>query len=219
MLVGVGLSPGGRLERGCTEHAGGAPAHRSLCHFWQHAHNVAVMQALDACNVYIESIKEEVEGAHTRQICLRQATYAGLAMTGYGRASGIELFAANFGSSTSNHLRCSWLDQWGSELLACSIAAGETDVHWRRKSKHTFKDSRPQKSAVTHALASGSLLLLSLKTYPIQSGRGTHQRKIEISKIKSFTLLATSRRRGKATQAPTSECEPCISLHDEHDVP
>ena len=85
MLVGVGLSPGGRLERGCTEHAGGAPAHRSLCHFWQHAHNVAVMQALDACNVYIESIKEEVEGAHTRQICLRQATYAGLAMTGRPR--------------------------------------------------------------------------------------------------------------------------------------
>ena len=135
MLVGVGLSPGGRLERGCTEHAGGAPAHRSLCHFCQHAHNVAVMQALDACNVYIESIKEEVEGAHTRQICLRQATYAGPAIAAAAlpgsNISRQNLILSNFdeiqqilglvnlkiqisdyfGSSTSNHLRCSWLDQ------------------------------------------------------------------------------------------------------------
>ena len=143
MLVGVGLSPGGRLERGCTEHAGGAPAHRSLCHFWQHAHNVAVMQALDACNVYIESIKEEVEGAYTRQICLRQATYAGPAIAAAAAAlpgsniSRQNLILPNFGeiqqifglvnlkiqisdyfgSSTSNHLRCSWR-KWLEVLVA-----------------------------------------------------------------------------------------------------
>ena len=61
------------------------------------------MQALDACNVYIESIKEEVEGAHTRQICLRQATYAGPAIAAAAAAlpgsniSRQNLILSNFG--------------------------------------------------------------------------------------------------------------------------
>ena len=151
MLVGVGLSPGGRLERGCTEHAGGAPAYRSLCHFCQHAHNVAVMQALDACNVYIESIKEEVEGAHTRQICLRQATYAGPAIAAAAlpgsNISRQNLILSNFLMRSNKFwdLSISKLKLaiilarappttcgargLTNELLACSNAAGETDVH------------------------------------------------------------------------------------------
>ena len=104
------------------------------------------MQALDACNVYIESIKEEVEGAHTRQICLRQATYAGPAIAAAAlpgsNISRQNLILSNFdeiqqilglvnlkiqisdyfGSSTSNHfrhdlLRCSWR-KWLEVLVA-----------------------------------------------------------------------------------------------------
>ena len=45
-----------------------------------------------------------------------------------------------------------------------AVSLGPFMIHGRRKPKHMFKDSRPQKSAVTLVLLKVSLLLLSLKT-------------------------------------------------------